>query len=200
MANPRKDHAGERYGKLTAVRFSHIEGRKTYWVFKCDCGKIATKSLCHVMSLDTKSCGCNTAAFIAEARTTHGGTGTRLYKIWTGIRERCYSLKSMNYQNYGGRGITVCYEWRDNFQAFLDWSMSTGYRDNLSIDRIDNSKGYAPDNCRWATMKEQANNRRNTVFIKYKGELRPLMSVSDFTGVKRSTLRYRIAQGRAVTE
>jgi hypothetical protein len=110
----------------------------------------------------------------ANANTVHGFTNTRIHLEWIRMRQRCYYEKNDNYKYYGGRGITVCDEWKNNFLNFYEWSMSHGYSDYLSIDRIDNDKGYSPDNCRWVDMNTQRRNRRNClkpiVQIKSNGE------------------------------
>ena len=105
--------------------------------------------------------------------------------------QRCTNHNAPNYKNYGGKGIVVCDEWRNSFEAFYEWAMSNGYSDDLTIDRIDNEKGYSPDNCRWATMKEQANNKRNTVLIDDNGELKTVLQISKETGLDKSTIYRR---------
>ena len=101
--------------------------------------------------------------------SVHGYYGTRLYRIWIAMRSRCYSEKNESYKDYGGRGISVCDEWSNSFVAFMQWSLSSGYQENLTIDRIDTDGNYCPENCRWATRKEQANNKRNTLYITFEG-------------------------------
>lgn len=104
----------------------------------------------------------------------HGMTGTRLHFLWIGMIHRCYTESDTNYYKYGAKGITVCDEWRNSFQAFYEWSMKNGYSDELTIDRIDNDKGYSPDNCRWATVLDQANNRRNVKLYDFNGKQQSL--------------------------
>lgn len=119
----------------------------------------------------------------------------RIYRIWAGMKSRCSNPKSSHYFNYGGRGIKVCDDWNKKygFFEFYRWAMNNGYNDKLSIDRIDNNKGYSPNNCRWATISEQINNRRKTFKVIYKGEERTLSSVAKELGIKYGLLYSRIA-------
>lgn len=128
----------------------------------------------------------------------HGGYGTRLYEIWRSLKKRCLNPKTEQYSNYGGRGITVCDEWRDSFQAFYDWAMANGYRDDLTLDRIDGNGNYEPSNCRWATWKEQQNNRRNNHFITYNGETKTLKQWSEQVGIDWDILYSRLKKGWSV--
>ena len=104
----------------------------------------------------------------------HGETGTPLYNMWHHMKQRCYNIKNHNYKDYGGRGIAVCDEWRNSYLVFKAWAVNNGYKEGLTIDRIDNNKGYSPNNCRWATRKQQARNRRSTRLTTYKGVTKPL--------------------------
>ena len=97
----------------------------------------------------------------------YGKANPRLYSIWINMKTRCYNPNTPEYKHYGGRGISICEEWKDNFKNFLDWSLNSGYKENLSIDRKDVDKGYSPDNCRWATTVEQARNKRNNIVVKF---------------------------------
>lgn len=109
----------------------------------------------------------------------HGGKGSRLYSIWRAMKTRCYNPNSKAYPRYGGRGITVCDEWLDSFEAFRDWALANGYRDDLTIDRVDSNGPYAPENCRWATYKEQANNTRRNRIITVNGERLTIAAASE---------------------
>lgn len=122
----------------------------------------------------------------------------RLYNIWYDMRRRCYQRQNKRWNRYGGRGIGVCEEWRDNFQAFFDWSMSNGYADDLTVDRIDSNGDYAPENCRWADKFQQANNRSNNHFLTYKGKTMTMMEWSQELQINYSTLRRRIRAGWSV--
>lgn len=185
-----KDISGCRFGRLVAIERTTEKSRGSYkWLCKCDCGNYARIQIAKLINGHTKSCGC----LVKEGtHITHGKTGTRLYRIWQAMKNRCNNPNVPNYRIYGAEGKTVCDEWLHNFQAFYDWSMSHGYRDDLTIDRIDGTKGYSPDNCRWATRKEQANNIRINRFIEYNGKKQTMSQWAEELNINYRTLRSRI--------
>ena len=124
-----------------------------------------------------------------------GRKGTRLYSIYRNIMTRCYNSNTTNYKRYGGRGITMCDEWKDNFQTFYDWAMSHGYSDDLTIDRIDNNGNYEPSNCRWITVKEQNRNKRNVKFITYGGKTQTIPEWTKELHLGKETIRERLKRG-----
>lgn len=151
------DLVGQRFGKLLVVKYSHSEKFKPAWVCKCDCGaeKIITANA--LVRGRAKSCGC------LIHRKYIKQNGGRLHKIYNGMKSRCYNPNATGYKNYGGRGISICDEWKNDFWAFYNWAVFNGYEEGLTIDRIDNDSGYYPENCRWATRAEQNRNKRTTV-------------------------------------
>ena len=186
------DLTGKRFGRLIAVEKSEHQGREILWRCVCDCGNEKVIQGNHLRMGLTKSCGCLRRE--KGRNTTHGMTHSRLYTTWVNLRSRCNNPKDRCYHNYGGRGITYCEEW-ERFEAFYEWAMASGYNDTLTIDRIDNNKGYCPENCRWATVKDQARNRRSCHLLTYKGETKTLREWEETLGMHRGTLVQRIYMG-----
>lgn len=182
---------GEKFGRLTVLSKTENRGEKTAWLCVCECGNSVIAGTTALRRGNTKSCGC----LLSEKRTKHGMCGSKLYRAWNNMLSRCYCETMVNYPNYGGRGITVCEEWRKSFEAFKAWSLLNGYKEHLTIDRIEVNGNYEPSNCRWITNKEQQNNRRNNRYITFKNETHTIKEWSEITGVHHKTLAYRIDRG-----
>lgn len=183
------DLAGERFGKLTVVSFDGRRNHRTYWKCVCDCGDYRIVSSDHLCNGDVKDCGCQRKG-VAHWKK-HGGYNTRLYRIWSMMKERCHNQKRIEYSRYGGRSIHVCQEWLD-FKTFMDWSLSNGYDDSLTLDRIDNDGDYCPGNCRWVTRKEQSNNTSSNRWITYGGEIKTITQWASENGLPYHVLKKRL--------
>ena len=149
---------GKRFGKLLVMRFDHVDSSSnSCWECKCDCGKTSVVNTQNLKNA-TRSCGCligttGNKKGKKNPKYRHGMSYKRIYRIWAGMLTRCGNPKSISFKNYGAKGISICLEWR-NAKTFLEWAFSHGYKNNLTIDRIDNKKGYNPNNCRWIANSE----------------------------------------------
>ncbi|MCU7525666.1 MAG: hypothetical protein HF308_14405 [Ignavibacteria bacterium] len=156
------DLSGMRFGKLMVIeRDWTIKAQFAMWKCVCDCGNETTVASVKLTGGRTKSCGC----LVGTTYFKHKEAGTRLYKIWVGIKDRCGNRKTPIYVHYGDRGIKICDEWEYNYESFRDWALNNGYDDSLSIDRIDVDGDYEPNNCRWVTQKQQMGNTRANVWF-----------------------------------
>lgn len=164
----------QNFGNLSVIsEYSKPNSKRKYWLCKCECGNTTIVNTTDLKSGHTKSCGC--------LKTKNNSTTTRnsikanrLYNIWRGMKKRCYLPTNKDYKNYGGRGISVCDEWKNSFLTFYEWSMFNGYSDALTLDRIDVNGNYEPTNCRWVTMKMQQQNRRNNLYITHNEQSKSL--------------------------
>ena len=195
------DLIGQRFGRLQAteiiVRYSSGRKRK-YVLCKCECGNQKEIPYYNLIKEKTKSCGCLCYERLLESNILHGMSGTRFYIIWSSMKGRCYSLGNPAFKSYGGRGILMPEEWLE-FKGFLA-DMQEEYlkhvkiygEKNTSIERIDNNKGYSKENCKWATRREQANNRRSNRTITYKDKTQTLQEWANELGVPRKRISGRI--------
>lgn len=186
-----KDLTGQTFGALTAEAPEFSDGKRWHWRFRCQCGKTTVKLGRDVERLSkrggTPNCGCMTKALQSRPKT-HGMSKHPAYWVWRSMRDRCRLPSHQAWENYGGRGITVCDRWRESFENFWE-DMGPTYQRGLDLNRIDNDGPYSPENCEWTTRRANTMNKRNTV-----REV-DVMALSRKTGISRSTLYYRLRNG-----
>lgn len=192
-----EDLTGQKFGKMTVLgRDTDIKSKRTYWMCQCECGTIKSCRADSLKDGSIVSCGCRKRAQDKTNLTkhhTHKQSGTRLYYSWQDMKKRCYNEGNSRYANYGGRGIKVCDEWKDNFTAFYQWAIDNGYSEEKTIDRINVDGNYEPLNCRWADAKTQCNNRTSNIKITIGNSTRTLTEWCEIFNVdyKKINARYR---------
>ncbi len=189
------DLSGQVFGKLTVIKF--LERKKFHSLFecKCDCGNITIVTSNNLRTNHTISCGCYNEKVFRDSTITHGLSKHPLYLSWVGMRNRCYYKDHNRFEHYGGKGIKVCDEWKDNFQSFYDWAIKNGWGKGLSIDRKENDKDYCPNNCKFSTVPQQNRNRTSNVKMTIDGETKILIEWAEFANIKYMTLRGRLKRG-----
>ena len=201
-----KDLTNQKFNKLTVIKSTdkRTSSGDAIWLCRCDCGNITYVAGGHLKDGHTKSCGCNKKNNLNGSKNhfyRHGLYGTRLHKIYHNMKTRCFNPNLFEYKNYGKRGIKISEEWLDKENGFINfytWAIANGYRDDLTLDRIDVNGNYEPSNCRWATQKEQCNNKRTNVIIEYNGERRTIQEWCEKLNIKYSTLYPRLRRGWSI--
>lgn len=188
------DISGQKFGRLLALYPTH-KGRRTAWKCICDCGSEVIVTTDALRANKSKSCGCYAKERARDANIKHNKRYTRLYSTFARMKQRCYNKNNPKYKNYGGRGIQICQEWLDDFDKFYDWSLSNGYSEILTIDRINVNGNYEPSNCRWVDMKEQSKNRTTNIVVKYNGESKVLSEWCSILNLDYKLVNRRINDG-----
>lgn len=190
----KKDLRGKKFGRLTAIGY---DGKDDYGKYlyncKCECGGSARATATHLLSGHTRSCGCLNKELIGEANKTHGLTKSIEYSTWANMKSRCLNKKATEYKRYGSRGIKICERWINSFEKFYaDMGVCP---EGFSIERINNNGNYTPENCKWADVYEQANNKRNNFIVQINGGNVTLSQAERLIGIGRNTIRYRAING-----
>lgn len=196
---------GKKFGKLKVISLHHTkqkysknkgvkvkDGFAYYYECECECGNVCVVEKYKLKSGHTKSCGCLKKEKISNLNYKHGMEKSRLYHIWQGVKRRCLNSNEIGYKDYGAKGITICDEWKNNSSIFIEWALNNGYNDSLTIDRIDNTKGYNPENCRWSTPAQQARNTKTNHLITYNNKTYCIAEWAEILGFSYNTLYNRI--------
>lgn len=196
---------GQKFGRLSVIRYAYTDKyRCAVFECKCECGNTVYVRGRSLRSGETKSCGClqkdiakehieelNAKGGRGQGNLKHGCKHTELYRHWCHMKQRCNNERSDNYKYYGGRGIKVCSTWEKDFVSFKTWAIKNGYKDGLTLERIDVNGNYEPKNCKWIPFIKQIRNRRNTVKLTYKNDTKPLVEWCELFGVN-----YKLAHAR----
>ena len=192
-----RDLTGMVYGRLTVLRRAEpTKDGRSRWLCRCECGTEKAIRTTKLTSGSTVSCGCHRQ----ENKIKHGQHGTRLYSIWSNMKQRCGNPNNTAFARYGGRGIKVCQEWASDFKNFYDWAIANGYQENLQIDRIDNDGDYTPENCRWTTAAVNLNHTSRSVEIELDGQIHTVSEWARITGIKERTIHNRMRAGKSPRE
>lgn len=173
---------GNKYGDWEVLSYAG----KSKWLCRCSCNKEVVVYGGSLKAGTSTNCGCK--------KIKHGCEGTKIYRLWSYMKERCYSDKHKSYNHYGGRGIKVCDEWLDS-KNFIDWAIQNGYKEGLTLDRIDVNKDYSPENCRFITNKEQQRNKRNSRYLEIEGQVKTVSEWAEICGLDRHTILFRLNKG-----
>lgn len=201
MHHRAKDLTGQQLGYLTAIRYAGANGKKSLWEMKCQCGRVKLMEASEFVKQQKRevlaSCGCMKKVTLSAQRTTHGMSRHPAFAVWRSMIDRCHLPTHQAYHNYGARGIAVCKRWRDSFENF--WAdLGPTYRVGETLERRNNSRGYTPTNCRWASRRRQANNTRRSRLIDTPlGRITVTMAARRY-GIGRSTLNWRLTNGWSV--
>lgn len=200
MANKNNDYLiGKKINMLTVIQKGtpYIRPNKSKvnrYLCLCECGAYSNIPSCELKNKKRISCGCMSHKNNLKHGDSINNKRTRLNSIYTGMKTRCYNKNSFKYKNYGARGIVICNKWIDDYNEFKTWSLNNGYNDNLTIERINVNGNYEPENCKWATIKEQENNRTNNHLIKYNNEIHNIKEWSDILNINYHVLYMKLSK------
>lgn len=195
-------YIGMKSGMMTLVEDAGIvrdkNGKPRHKVVcVCDCGVVKNVDWDNFRSGKSTSCGCATIRSNSNRQKTHGESHTKLYNVWCSMKRRCDLKTQRAYKDYGGRGISVCDEWKNDYTSFRDWALSHGYAEGLTIDRINNNGNYEPSNCRWVPFSVQCNNRRSNILVDHNGESHSVAEWCRILNLSDTMIYQRIQSGMA---
>ena len=203
-----KNITGQKFNRLTVIKYLYTKNKRAYWLCKCACGNEIVVPTTALKSGNTKSCGClhieqtkiNISKAIKKQTKYKSKAEKDIGKKYTSIKQRCNNPNCKAYKNYGGRGIIMCDEWANNFKTFYCWAIANGYKEGLTIDRINVNGNYEPNNCRWVSNLKQQNNKRNSHYIIYDNKKLTCSEWARELNIPVGTILYRISKGYETKE